>query len=111
MSDEIDAVSRSDVTSKLTALQVPASRAGVIARSLRPPVARGRAIRLLLAVYFFLFAATGLFIVWLLDLPWTSPAWAVFWLAVLAAHVWIPLFGRAPSQHEARAQPALYLHR
>jgi hypothetical protein len=53
----------------------------------------------------------GLFLVWLFGLPWNSPAWVVFWLAVLAANVWIPLFGRMPSQRETRAQPALYLHR
>jgi hypothetical protein len=111
MSDEIDAVRRSALTFRLGTLQVPASRAGAMARSLHPPVARGRAIRLLLTSYFFLFAVMGLFFVWLFGLPWNSPAWVVFWLAVLSAHVWIPLFDRMPSQREAQAQPALYLHR
>jgi hypothetical protein len=111
MSDEIGAVRRSAVTFQLTALQVPASRAAGMARSLRFTIDASRVVILMPAIYFFALAAMALWFAWLFGLPWNDTAWVAFWIAILAALVWVPLFGRALPQRESQAQLALYLHR
>jgi hypothetical protein len=111
MSDEIEAIKRSDVAFKLTALEVHANRAGAMARALRVSGGSSRPIAFFPVIYFCLLAAMGLWFIWLFGAAWNNPSWGAFWIAVLAALVWIPIFGRLASRRDATPQPAVYLHR
>jgi hypothetical protein len=111
MSDEIDAIKRSDVAFRLTALEVHASRAGAMARALRVTGGSSRPVALFPVILFCLLAAMGLWSIWLFGAAWNNPSWVAFWVAVLAALVWIPIFGRLAARRDATSQPAVYLHR
>jgi hypothetical protein len=111
MSDEIDAVSRSDVTFKLTALQVPASQAARMARALRSTVGGSRASILFPTVYLFAFAAINLWLAWSFGQLRYDTNWVLFWFAIVAALVWIPVSIWSATRRDANIQPAFYLHR
>jgi hypothetical protein len=109
MSDEIDAVSRSDVTFQLTALQIPASQAARMARSLRSTVGGPRASILFPTVYLFAFAAISLWFAF--GQHGYDTFWMLFWFAIVATLVWIPVSIWSATRRGANIQPMFYLHR
>jgi hypothetical protein len=111
MSDEIEAIKRSDVTFQLTALQVPASQAAVMARSWRSTAGGSRPSILFPAVYLFALAAITLWLAWSFGRYWYDTNWLLFWFVIVAAFVWIPVSVRLTIRRAANVQPMFYLHR
>ena len=111
MSDEIEAIKRSDVTFQLTALQVPASQAARMARTLRSTPGWSRASLFLPTVYLFAMAAITLWLAWSFGRHWYDTNWLLFWFVIVAAFVWIPVSIWSAKRRDANIQPAFYLHR
>jgi hypothetical protein len=111
MSDEIEAIKRSDVTFQLTALQVPASQAARMARSLRSTAGGSRASLYFSTVYLFAMAAIILWLAWSSDRYTYRAFWLLFWFVIVAAVVWIPVSARLATRRDANIQPTFYLYR
>ena len=111
MSDEIEAIKRSDVTFQLTALQIPASQAARMARSLRSTAGGSRASLFFPTVYLFAMAAITLWLAWSFGRYWYDTNWLLFWFVIVLAFVWIPVSIWSAKRRDANIQPAFYLHR
>src|SRR5689334_12332402 len=104
MSDDIEAIKRSDVTFQLTALQVPASQTARMARTLRSTAGWSHAINLFLLIYLFALAAVELWFVWSSGTRQNDESWLIFWIAVLALLIWIPVSGWSDTRRDANIQ-------
>ena len=111
MSDDIEAIKLSDVTFQLTALQVPASQTARMARTLRSTAGWSHAINLFLLIYLFALAAVELWFVWSSGTRQNDESWLIFWIAVLALLIWIPVSGWSDTRRDVNIQQPFYLHR